>query len=83
MITFSDFKENNGASTDDLIDYESRHDYKEYWAEGQNEMELPSKDVLVCLVEEVVHDLLSISVLKFFILQELCFWHSAINTYTS
>ena len=44
-------------------------------------MELPSEDVLVGLVPEIVHDLLGVGVLKLLILHEFCFGYSGRDTY--
>ena len=46
-------------------------------------MKLSSKDVLVSLIEEVVHNLLGIGVFKLLIFHELWFGYSARDTYAN
>ena len=81
MGALADFEEDDGAFANDLVDDERGHDHEEYRAEGKREVELPSEDVLVGLVPEVVHDLLGVGVFELLILHELCFGYSGRDTY--
>ena len=57
MTTFTDLEENDGAFADDLVNDEGGHDYKEYRAKGQDEVELSAENVLVCMLDEEIGDL--------------------------
>ena len=82
MAALADFEENDRAFTDDLIDDESWHDYQEDWAEGQNEVEFSSEDVLISIDQEEVKDLLGVCIFNLLLLQELALRHSKTMKWT-
>ena len=76
MRALANFKENYGAFADDLVNYQSWHDYQEYRAKGKDEVELPSENVLVGMLDKETGDLTQVLLGHFFIFQKLRFWHS-------
>ena len=76
MRALADFKENYGAFADDLVDHESWHDDQEYRAKGKDEVELPSENVLVRMLDKETGDLAHVLLGHLFIFQKLRLWHS-------
>ena len=72
MGALSDLQENDGAPADDLVDHKSGDDDKEDGAEGENEVELSSEDVLVGVLDEVARNLAYVLLgVHFLVSQEL------------
>lgn len=67
----SQLQENDRAFTDDLVDHKGTDNDQEDGAESKHEMELPSKDVIVGVFEEVVGNLIQVLGLKVLLLNEL------------
>ena len=47
MCAFTNLEKDDGSFANDLVDYQSRNNYKEHGAEGKAKVELASVDIIV------------------------------------
>ena len=76
MGALANLVKDDGSFANDLVDYQSRNNYKEYGAESKTKVELASVDIIVWVFDEKAGHIHEIFVLDFLILEELLFCHS-------